>query len=234
MKKIYLISSTLLILISSCQNKDSDDICKYPNDTSLFISYRMNSEDYRFFQVIDYSYLGYPTFNTFFKTNEQAIISDQYSFYFDSLNFDGHLELLRAQIILTFYDTTLMRKYQSIPVRSLRGRLQQNYRFIIPKKGKTLEYTNLALEDTVFLRGVSLSVKNNNYSTENFITNYNYNIDSLTKYLWIGSNFDIKKIETVCSKFKLIQGEFSTSLMNLDASEPCKIENGQFRILINK
>jgi hypothetical protein len=236
MKNILLL--VVLLTLISCENKKEE--CKYissnvPIDTSLFISYSFKNIDYRFFQVHNEDWTGYSISNTFTKINGQTIWSHNYPFFFGDLNLDGTQGNLNLKMVLTFYDTTLQGEYLGIiHQRALRKRLHSNYRFTIPKKGPASGITEFDLADTVFLRGISLSMNNYEYSTDSLISHYKYNIDSLSKFLWNESYFKIEKNVNVCDYYKLIEGEFTTSLMNGYDKKLEKIEKGRFRILVDK
>jgi len=227
MKNILLVS--ILLTLLSCQNKKEE--CKYVTnlgsvDTSLFISYSINNIDYRFFQFYqvdifsDYS-------NTFLKTNGLSIFSTYYPFYF------GDINLNKSQVVLTFYDTTLQADGALFHQRTLRKRLNTNYKFTIPKKWSP-DGNAVVIADTLFLRGVSLAINDNEYSTASLISHYNFNVDSLSVYLWGDSYFRINKIENACGWDKFIEGEFSTLVMKVEDKALVKVEKGRFRILVNE
>jgi hypothetical protein len=228
MKNILIVS--ILLTLLSCENKK--DECKYvtsivPIDTTLYISYSINNINYRYFQFYQedapISYL-----NTATKSNGQTIFRVNYPFFYGDLNSD------KFPVVLTFHDTVLLANGSQLHQRALRKRLHANFRFSIPKMGPEYGYVELALADTVFLRGVALSVNNYEYSTDSVISHYKFNIDSLSEYLWHDSYFRIKRTENACGWDKLIEGEFATIVMKVEDKKLIKVENGRFRILIDK
>jgi hypothetical protein len=224
MKNIFLLY--ILLTLFSCVNKKEE--CKYvPNlgsiDSSMFISYSINNINYRFFQFYQSDFQGDYS-NTYLKTNGLSIFSTYYPFFF------GDINLNKSQVVLTFYDTTLYADGGIFHQRTLRKRLNTNYKFTIPKKASP---DAVVITDTLFLRGVSFSINDNEYSTENLIKHYNFNADSLSKYLWRDSYFRINKIENACGWDKFIEGEFSTTVNKVDDNSLVKIEKGRFRLLIN-
>jgi hypothetical protein len=239
MKNLILLSF-LFLLIISCQKINDNSKCKYgfshsPSDTSLFISYQMNGNVYRFYQIIG---INHGSENSNMQYNGQTIFIDDYPFSFDNLEFDDTYSA--PYVVLTFFDTTMLRStypYPGLPIfNSLYPRIKHDYKFIEPKTSN--HSTELILEDTVFLRGVSLSISpGDDYyydlTTETLIFKLNFNKDSLQKYLWSDSFLHIIKSETVCKDFKLVTGEFSTKIMD-NSNEYIPIENGRFRIFINK
>jgi hypothetical protein len=225
MKNILIVSIFLTLL--SCENKK--DECIYvtnslPIDTSLYISYSINNIDYRFYEFYTTGFSGVTYKSTSIITNGKTIFRSPYPFYFGNLNSD------KAQAILIFHDTTLQAGvfYQ----RALRKRLQTYYKFTIPKE-EPIDH-NLVIADTIFLRGVSFSVNDYEYSTDSLVSHFKFNTDSLSKYLWKDSYFRIKKNENACGWDRLIEGEFATWVMKADEKKVVKVENGRFRILVDK
>jgi hypothetical protein len=225
MKNILLAS--ILLTLLSCENKK--DECRYvtnsvPIDTSLYMSFSINNIDYRF-----YEFYGASTMSNYKNTgiiiNGQTIFRTPYPFLFGNLNSDI------SQAILTFHDTTLQAG-GLLHQRALRKRLQAYYKFTIPKQ-EPIDY-NLVIADTIFLRGVSLSINDYKYSTDSLVSHFKFNIDSLSEYLWNDSYFRIKKNENACGWDRLIEGEFATSVMKVEDKKLVKVKNGRFRIVVYK
>ncbi len=223
-RMIRILLFIIMISFLSCESKK--DECRYvpnnsPTDNSLFISYTINNIEYRFFEFYkESSTLSYK--NTFLMLNGQYICRTTYPFFFGDLNSN------KFQVTLNFHDTTL--QGEMFHQRALRKRLNTNYKFSVPKQ-EPMD-SKLIIGDTIFLRGVSLSINNNEYSTENLFSYYDFNIDSINKYLWDDSYFRITKNESACGWDRLIEGEFSTLIMKNGENKHTKVENGRFRILI--
>jgi len=237
--KILLFFTCLLIFFLSCNKSvEPKPDCKYgkhiayPTDTTLFLAFRMNQQDYQYYQDINVSAdLG--ASNTFLKINGQTILRNTYSIILNESLSDGHYSNPDPNVNLNFYDTTLMKSSSNIRVHSFSNHLLTNYKFIMPPNGSMYAEQDMALKDTVSLRGVSLTLNQFQYSTDYLITFYRNNIDSISKYLWSESYFRINKVEPVCENYKIIEGEFSTLVMRSTISEFYRLENGHFRILIN-
>jgi hypothetical protein len=198
----------------------------------LFISYDLDGTEYRFFQSTDYNF-SYKIVNTNQLLDGRYIFSNEYQFHFTGIN---HLstESFNPEITLNFYDTTLWKDGDYLHQKALRNRLHNTYRFMIPEILSIDSIKEIDLADTLFFEGVAFSINTNEYSTENLINYFQFNRDSISKYIWNESYFTISKIEQECGFNKSIEGKFSTSLSDWPYTKLVKIVNGHFRIYINR
>ena len=79
---------------------------------------------------------------------------------------------------------------------------------------------------------IDLHLDDIEYSTLLLGDHFRYSADSLNKYLWTKSSFEVTAIENVCNDMKLVTGKFTTTVMPLYIVRLVKIENGYFKILI--
>jgi hypothetical protein len=215
MKNILLV----LILSVSLYSCKKNDECKYkldlfPNDTSLYISYTFKGEKYIFYQDGQDSPIS--NNNTSLTLNNKSIWQVSNTYYFDDFN-RNNINITQPRVILTFWDTVLV-KDNNIHDRYLSQKILKQYKFTYPKQNPTLN-------DTVFMVGVSLSIKYHQFATLYWVYNLNYPYEELLN----NSYLIVSKTENVCDNMILIEGHFSTKLG--DASPYSYPIDGKFRFI---
>jgi hypothetical protein len=231
-----IILSILIILVFSCnkETKVAEYPCKYTVgtsiDSSLFISFKMNGLSNIFYQRFEPNFGGS---NSNLISEGKIISNYSYLVEFDDIGWNGDRNGYDSHpyVVLSFIDTTMFEEsnFELPIIEPLFNKIRQNYQFIIPNPAKVRR--ELIAEDTMFFKGVSIAINKIGYSTSDLITSFNYNRDSLHKYLWAESYLRIIKSEIVCNNLKIIEGEFSTTVSK-DYSVFSRIDNGRFRIVI--
>jgi hypothetical protein len=207
MKNSTSVIFLLLIILVACRNRDNE--CRYesgkdPNDTSLYISYAIMGKDYKFIQVgkkVDASF-----FRSSLTTNGRTIWNNQYKFYFDNPD-----SLLHPQVILMFWDTSLVFSGNA-PIRYLSRMIKDTYKFTHPRRDE-FTFVDPLPADTLFMIGASLSLQNIGFSTKAVMNYCNYNYDTISNHVLKDSYLKVTGVESLCNHFTLIEGVFSTKLM---------------------
>jgi hypothetical protein len=227
-----------LIFFISCRK--ATEPCHYildqTRDTSLFISYRINNNNYVYYQNYDPSTFAS---ESGLILKNQKVFNSYYHLKFDDLGWNGarytdNSTRYHPYVELQINDTMMVNKniLTYIKVPQLSEILRESYKFTSPKTLRAP--ADLSSYDPEFFPSVSISlyIDDIEYSTDFLVNRFNFSIDSLNKYLWNDSNFNITSKQKVCNGLKLVTGEFNTTVMMGYISKPYKIENGRFRILI--
>jgi len=233
-----LVLFVVLIFLISCRRSEPCQFNLDSNcDTSLFISFTLDNIKYHYFQH-RYDHGGASSQSGVILGN-QEVLNLSYKVEFDDPDWNGarytnnsikyhpYVELDFTDSIMVQND--ILAKY-SIPLFSTV--LSKNFKFTIPKTGKAP--TTLSDFDPLFFPGVLiyLHLDDIEYSTLLLGDHFRYSADSLNKYLWTKSSFEVTAIENVCNDMKLVTGKFTTTVMPLYIARLVKIDNGYFKILI--
>lgn len=237
------LAALLLIgsLISCRKGPESgNEPCHYildnTGDSSLFISYSINNTQYIYYQNYDPSTFAS---ESGLILKNQKVFNSYYHVKFDNLGWNGarytdNSPGTHPYAEIQINDTLMVNQniLTHIIIPPLSKILRDDYKFTSPKTLRAP--ADLSSYDPMFWPSVTITLYINDieYSTDCLVNRFNYSIDSLNKYLWNDSNFNITSREGVCNDLKLVTGEFKTTVMMGYISTPYKIENGHFRILI--
>ncbi len=201
-----LISITSFILISvllSCQ-KNKDD-CHYDIqfseiDTTLFISYKIDGQVYKYFQRYSFGFrTGLPPVISGNKTDTLLT----YGCHFNFGSSKNPNDLASGEVGVTVWNSFKPKYVEA----SLSYLIKNTYILTSPK-----DYPQMS--DSAYLSGVAINCQLAGYSINSIMNYYKYDYDTIYNHVLKGSYFKITKIEAVCNNFHLIEGEFETSLMN--------------------
>lgn len=208
-RRPFLIGAILLGFLSACE-KGNDDFkyvlsSTYACDTSLYISYDIDNQAYKYYQY------NYPV-----RTPYQTIpfpdnLTELY-YYEKNISFSNFVEdptlpnLYGPQIIMKFWNnhlydkTTVALAIANENNSNLSEDLKVNidYKFVSPPRTP-------ALKDSVFMKGVCLD----GY-TQNVMSAYNYDLPSILDFYSDNSYFKISIIKSVGKGYYLVTGDFET------------------------
>jgi hypothetical protein len=233
-----LVLFVLLVFLSSCRRSEPCHFNLAANsDTSLFISFTFDNIKYHYFQH-RYDQGGAASSSGVILGN-QEVLNVFYRVQFDDPDWNGarftnnsikyhpYVELGFTDSIMVKND--ILAKY-TIPLFSTS--LSKNFKFTTPKTGRSP--VTLSDFDPLFFPGVSIDLHLDDieYSTMLLGDHYRYSADSLNKYLWTNSSFEVTSIENVCNDMKLVTGKFTTTVMPSYITTLVKVDNGYFKILI--
>lgn len=233
-----LILFVFLIFIISCRRSEPchfnlDSSC----DTSLFISFTIDNIKYHYFQH-RYEHGGTATPSGVIIGN-QEVLNIFYDVEFDDPDWNGarytnNSTKVHPYIELIFSDSIMVKNdmLAKWPIPLFSTILSKDYKFTTLKTGKAP--AALSDFDPLFFPNVliDLHLDDIEYSTLLLGDHFRYSADSLNKYLWTKSSFEVTAIENVCNDMKLVTGKFTTTVMPLYIARLVKIENGYFKILI--
>jgi len=225
MKIISLFNLLLFLLLTfaSCVEEDGS-YCKYSgrshgrNDSTLFISFKIDNDEYLLFQGARGFVNNYDTISL--DDNSEMI------YYHESVCFGPHIS----------DDTPISSLYSMsfwIKVKHNKSELVDFP--IFPKIIQTFNsYTyppdNAQVSDTIFTFGVSID--DGDYSTENVMQYFEYNVDLINAFFY-DTYFTINSVEPVCDDNFLVSGTFSTKLLHDYQPNDFKIiKDGKFQFVI--
>jgi hypothetical protein len=236
MKNIVLL--VLLLFLISCRrsepcNFNLDSEC----DTSLFISFTFDNIKYHYFQH-RYDQGGAATPSDVILGN-QKILNIYYRVQFDDPDWNGarytnNSIKYHPYVKLDFTDSIMVKNdnLANYTIPYLSTALNKKYKFTTTKTGQAP--TKLSDFDPLFFPGVSvdLHLDDIEYSTQLLGNRFKYSVDSLNKYLWSQSSFEVIAIDNVCNNMRVVTGNFSTTVISEYNERIIKIDNGHFKILV--
>lgn len=236
MKKLAFF--VVLFFIISCRRSEPCQFDLNSNcDTSLFISFTVDNIKYHYFQH-RYDHGGAASQSGVILGNKQ-VLNVFYEVEFDDPDWNGarftnNSNKYHPYVELAFTDSMMVKNdipaNYSIPFFSTV--LGKNFKFTPLKTGKAP--AALSDFDPLFFPGVliNLHLDDIEYSTLILGDHFRYSADSLNKYLWTKSSFEVTGIENVCNDMKLVTGKFTTTVMPMYVDRLVNIDNGYFKILI--
>lgn len=234
-KLIYLF--TLAILFSCNRTEPCPYNVSANCDTTFFISFKFDNKSYHYYQH-RYDNGGISTYSGL-KIDNMIVYNTEYRVSFDDPQWNGaihdnYLPGNHPLVQLDFFDSIMIDKDRVtiFPIPLLSESLSENYKFTTTTNG-LMPSTLPDFDVSFFPRlNIDLFVDNIEYSTMLLGEHFGYSSDSLDKYLWRSSSFEITSMENVCSSKKLVTGTFNTTVMDRTFPVLHKIEDGYFKILI--
>jgi len=195
----------------------------YPRDSTLFISYEIDGEEYKYYQSV---YDRFLSFDAIEYSESQHLFCYSNSINFGILATNTSTVFSWGDVIIDFWNKDILDKSVVYYKNNLSNTLETNYNYKCPP-------SPLSIADTSFMCGINLSINAfNNYSTEHVMDYYEYNIDSINHFFNDESYFNISSVESVCGKYFLVKGTFSTKIMHERAPYDVKIVNkGNFTFI---
>ncbi len=231
MRFVFFILVTILSLFYSCDkdNTSSNTNCsyslsEYAEDTTLYISYEINGEKYKYFQQDTWVYSLYSPIE-YSDINEIRFYDKD--IFFDLLITDENYYTkyyIHPVIKIKFWnymncekmtDTEFNQYYLD---NKLSEELKSSYRYTSPDIDDILDE---GLQDTIFLKGVELG----DYTSDTF-NELKYDTTAINNFLSEDSYFEITDIEQVCEDYYKVSGIFATK--TIKNADTLKIENGNF------
>ncbi len=233
-----LVPIVLLLFLFSCRKSETCHFnLKSECDTSLFISFTIDNIKYHYFQH-RYDHGGAGSSSDVIIGN-QAVVNLVYEVEFDDPDWNGarftnNSIKYHPYVELDFTDSIMVKNnvLAKWPIPYFSTILSKNYNFTPLKNGRLP--TTLSDFDPLFFPNILIDLHLNDieYSTLLLGDHFRYSADSLNKYLWTNSSFEVTAMENVCNDMKLITGKFTTTVMPSYIAKLVKIENGYFKILI--
>lgn len=233
-----LILFVLFIFLISCRKSEP---CHFnlnvDCDTSLFISFTIDNVKYHYYQH-RYDHGGSASPSEAVNGNKQ-VVNIVYDVSFDDPDWNGarytnNSNKYHPYVAFGFLDSIMVKKtaLAQWPIPYFSNTLSKDYKFSPTKTGRAP--ATLADFDPRYFPNVLIDLHLNDieYSTDFLGAQLRYSADSLSKYLWTKSSFEVTSMENVCNDMKLVTGKFTTTVMPLYIAKLVKIENGYFKILI--
>jgi hypothetical protein len=228
--QFILVLISIFVTVISCQKPKECNIewSKPLNDTTLFISFNVDQNDYKFFQD-QLSGVG-EGINTRLFYNGKCIFNNKHIY-----NFPGSDGIQYVQLII--WDTTLVKSEYDYPIRGLANRIKKSYIFTYPRSDG-FDFSEPLPSDTGFMNGATFFIKSpdNTFSTRNLLDYYKYNYDTIYNHILKNSYLSVKSVALTCNGFKLITGDFSTLVMNSPKDESSRrtiLVDGKFKFVTN-
>lgn len=239
MRQLLILVLLLVLFFPSCKKGEeprnyNEEPCNYniatwASDTTLYISYEINGETYKYYQVGSYGTLWGSNTMDYNETKKIDLYPQPVGF---GKIYNEEEHNINIYIDIMFWNYTVYDK-NSIPSYLMLSETIDAHKSYChpPDPFYDLSY-KFSISDTVFMTGISIGRVGGLYSTENVMKYYNFNLNSI-KDFYKNSNFTISSIEPVCNNYYIVKGTFETKIMyQYQPFDIKNIENGQFRFLI--
>lgn len=207
----------------SC-NKKPDPLTEYltPKDTSLYISFNLDGEHYKYYQNGEGEsaiYLG-----TSYIIDGKKICNFCYNYLFLDPNNRSY-----PYLSLIFWDTVHTVSYNYLSAGPFSKRIRNSFRVTFPK----LDRSDITESDTIFMVGAGFIINYNNLYTSTYFIDQQFDPEIFTKEPMKSSFFRISSVSDR-GDLKQVEGSFSTIILDKNSILPePKIEpfSGTFRFL---
>ena len=230
MKIKYVLWIITIVILGSCDKNNADNECNYslldyPQDTSLFISYEINSKEYKYYQQLSPE-VGFSPL--------EIDNSSEFRYYCRNITFDllftdeEYYNRLHPAGSITFWNYIFGNKMTNEEFfnfynlnNPLSKEIKDSYKFTSPKD---ISGVDLELQDSALFRGVEVM----GFAT-NVYKHFNYDTTLINQFMTDDSYFKVTGIEKVCPYYHKISGVFS--MKSFDKNDTIYIKNGKFSFI---
>lgn len=218
----------LMIAFISCK-KDEKASCDYQlpesftNDTTFFISFKINNQQYRYYQVGNLSSGSYPSI-----PYKDGLVLNYYSRvigFTQLISDEDYFKYLHPAVRLYFWKTAIViDSPEEISKQYYRNHLSDEV-----NDGQSFRYTSANYftdsNDSLYMNGVGIDV-HMTFRTSDVIERLEGDHAKIDSFFEEGSYFEITEKTQVCDDYFLLKGKFATKF--LSGSDTIKLKNGEF------